>query len=118
MTDELASRVRTFLREIASQSTPVTYQGVAQAMRLLPPNTIHRVTQALEELMREDAAAGRPFIAALVISKRRQGLPGPGFFQCAAALQRFDGDPAGPDAAVFHAKEFAAAVDYWRVRSD
>jgi hypothetical protein len=36
------------------------------------------VTEALERLMEEDAAADRPFIAALAISKARGGLPGPG----------------------------------------
>jgi hypothetical protein len=34
--------------------------------------------EALERLMEEDAAADRPFIAALAISKARGGLPGPG----------------------------------------
>jgi hypothetical protein len=45
----------------------------------LPPHSIHQVTEALERLMEEDAAADRPFIAALVISKTRDGLPAPGF---------------------------------------
>ena len=39
---------------------------------------------------REDAATDRPFIAAIVISKARGGLPAPGFFDCAARLGRFD----------------------------
>lgn len=105
--------MRAFLRDLASRSTSITYHSLAQAMNLAPPNTIHQVTQALERLMREDAAAGRPFIAALVVGKRRQGLPGPGFFECAAALERFAGDAAGEEAAAFHARERAAAVAYW-----
>ena len=44
----------------------------------MPPRSIHRVTEALERLMEEDAAADRPFIAALDISKARGGLPAPG----------------------------------------
>jgi hypothetical protein len=35
---------------------------------LLATHSIHRVTEALERLMEEDAAADRPFIAALAIS--------------------------------------------------
>lgn len=77
-------------------------------MELAPPHTIHRLTRSLEQLMQQDAAANRPFIAALVISKRRNGWPAPGFFDCAAALGRFTGD-----AAAFHDQEFAAAVAYW-----
>jgi hypothetical protein len=45
--------------------------------------------------MEEDAAADRPFIAALVISRVRGGLPAPGFFNCARRLGRFAGDPEG-----------------------
>ena len=63
------------------------------------------VTEALERLMEEDAAADRPFIAALAISKARGGLPGPGFFDCARRLGRFAGDPDGQDARTFHAAE-------------
>ena len=55
-----------------------TYQEVAKALGILPPYSIHQVTEALECLMEEDAAADRPFIAALAISKTRGGVPRPG----------------------------------------
>ena len=64
--------------------------------------------------MREDAANGHPFIAALVISKARGGLPAPGFFQAAQQLGQFADDPSGPQASSFHAAAFAAAVAFWR----
>jgi hypothetical protein len=54
------------------------------------------------------AAADRPFIAALAISKARGGLPAPGFFDCARRLGRFAGDPDGQDAWSFHAAELNA----------
>ena len=63
--------------------------------------------------MAEDAAADRPVIAAMVISKARGGLPAPGFFDCAARLGRFAGDEMGPDAWAFHAVELNAAVAFW-----
>lgn len=105
---ELAARVRSFLQDFAARARPITYQELANSMALAPPHTIHRLTHSLELLMQQDAAANRPFIAALVISKRRNGLPAPGFFDCAAALGRFAGD-----ATAFHEQEFAAAVAYW-----
>lgn len=71
----------------------MTYQQLAEALALRPPRTIQRVAQALEALMREDAAQGRPFIAALVISRRGEGLPAQGFFDLAVALGRFPADP-------------------------
>jgi hypothetical protein len=66
------------------------------------------VTEAPESLMEEDAAADRPFTAALAISKARGGLPAPGFFDCARRLGRFAGDPHGQDARTFHAAELNA----------
>ena len=109
----LDRRLRTHLQAFARQRVPITYQQAAKALQLAPPNTIHQVTEALEQLMIEDAAADRPFIAALVISRARGGLPAPGFFDCAARLGRFDGDATGPEAWVFHAVEFNAAIAFW-----
>ena len=63
--------------------------------------------------MEEDAAADRPFIAALVISKARGGLPARGFFDCARHLGRFAGDPDGQDAWSFHAAELNAVFARW-----
>ncbi len=109
----VAPRLREHLRTVAEQRLPVTYQEVARVLGLTPPNTIHQVREALEHLMTEDAATDRPFIAAIVISKARGGLPAPGFFDCAARLGRFDGDAAGPEAWAFHAAEFNAMVAFW-----
>jgi hypothetical protein len=75
--------VRAFLENVAKRQISITYQELAKALQILPPHSIHRVTEALERLMEEDAAADRPFIAALVISRvaacRRPGsLTAPG----------------------------------------
>jgi len=112
-TNALARRLRAHLQALAAMCVPITYRDVAKAMLLSPPYTIHQVTEALEQLMADDAAANRPFIAAMVISKWRGGLPAPGFFDCAARLGRFAGDAAGPDAKLFHAGEFNASVALW-----
>ena len=93
------ARVRAFLKNGANRRIPITYQELAKALQILPPHSIHRVTEALERLMEEDAAADRPFIAALVISKARGGLPAPGFFDCARRLGRFAGNPDGQECA-------------------
>jgi hypothetical protein len=106
-------RVRTFLENFAKHRIPVTYQELAKALQILPPHSIHRVTEALERLMEEDTAADRPFIAALAISKARGGLPAPGFFDCARRLGRFAGDPDGLDAWSFHAAELNSVFARW-----
>ena len=112
--ESLACRLRAFLQGRATQGgLPISYQQTAAALQLVPPHTIHRITNALEQLMSEDAAAGRPLIAALVVSKWRDGLPAPGFFECAAQLGRFAGAASGPDARAFHALELKAALAWW-----
>ncbi len=111
-------RLRAHLQAVATQRLPITYQEAAKGLQLAPPNTIHQVTEALEQLMAEDAAADRPFIAAMVISKARGGLPAPGFFDCAARLGRFAGDATGPDARVFYVAELNAVLAFWAPPSD
>jgi hypothetical protein len=108
-----ACKVTRISRERRKRRIPITYQELAKALQILPRHFIHRVTQALERLMEEDAAADRPFIAALAISKERGGLPAPGFFDCARRLGRFAGDPDGQDAWSFHAAQLNAVFARW-----
>ncbi|MGO3055451.1 hypothetical protein ACT3R7_13125 [Halomonas sp. AOP43-A1-21] len=92
MTD-VATAVRQLLATAPEKTLPMTYQQVAAALGLTPPRTIQRVTQALEQLMRDDAASHRPFIAALVVSRRGENMPAAGFFEQAVALGRFPAHP-------------------------
>ena len=111
--DQVAEQLRACLQNIAAAGLTITYGGLARLLELPPPNTIHQITVALERLMQDDAEAGRPFIAALVISKARGGLPAVGFFDCARRLGRFTGDPNGMDARSFHTTELNAALKFW-----
>ena len=104
------ARVRAFLESAAKRRILFTYQEVAKALDILPPHSIHQVTEALERLMEEDAAADRPFIAALAISKARGGLPAPRFFDCAGRLGRFTD---AQDERTFHAAELNAVFARW-----
>jgi hypothetical protein len=107
------TRVRVFLENFAKRRIPITYKELAKTLQILPPHSIQQLTEALERLMEEDDAAQRPFIAALVVSKVRGGLPAPGFFDCARRLGRFAGDPDGHDAWSFHAAELNCVFARW-----
>ena len=109
-THALAPRLREHLQTLAALRVAISYRDLAKAMLLSPPQTMYQVTEALEQLLAEDAATESPFIAALVVSRWRSGTPAPGFFDCAAQLGRFAGDATGPDARVFLAAEFEASV--------
>lgn len=105
-----AAELRPYLQRLAREGRVVTYRDVAAELSVPPPRSIHRVVEALERTMEEDAAAGRPFAAALVVSKTRDGLPAPGFFAKARELGRDPGAEQGPDAAAFHRAELDALL--------
>ena len=109
----LKDQLRHVLIDQAQTTSPITYKELANRLGLTPPQTIHRVTQALEILMVEDVAAGRPLLAALCISRLHQNLPAHGFFETAQALNIFLGEPEGPEARAFHAQEFQRALMFY-----
>ncbi len=109
--ETLAGRLRGQLQALATQRLPIIYREAAKRLLLTPPNTIRQLTEALEQLMAEDAAADRPFIAAMVISTWRGGIPAPGFCSGAARLGRLAGDATGLDARPLHAAELNAFLD-------
>jgi hypothetical protein len=86
----------------------VTYKELADQLELIPSPTIHRVTVALENLIKEDVAAGRPILAGFAVSKLRPQLPGSGFFVLQQALGAFSGDATGPEAVAFHRLEMTS----------
>jgi hypothetical protein len=110
--ESACAALRDNLRLVAGLGVTVTYHQAARGVGLKPPHVIHSVTQLLERLMDEDAAHGHPFIAALVVSRARDGLPALGFFETAARLGRFDGDPFGEEAVAYHAAELALATAF------
>ena len=93
----LTERLREVLKDQVQTGYTTTYKQAADRLELAPPLSIHRLTDALEVLMQDDVAAGRPLLAAICVSKMRPGIPGRGFFLAAQALGVFFGDPAGSE---------------------
>lgn len=113
-----SAAVRDYLRTVARDGEPVNYRDAAGALQLAPPHTIHQLALLLETLIEEDARAGRPLIASLVISKQRRGLPAPGFFARARQAGVYNGnDDSGADARAFHEREMARAIAFWGQQS-
>ena len=104
---------RNELQKIAKLGEPITYQAFAKALNLLPPHTIHQVTITLEKLIEEDAEAGHPLIASLVISKARGGLPAPGFFNCVERVGLVSPTSTSAEGKDFYNIEFDRAVSFW-----
>lgn len=99
----LADRLRHHLETLPLHNRTVSYGTLARTFGLWQPGLVRKVTRALEETMRDDARTGRPFIAARVISRAREGLPGKGFFDLARALSR--GPLEDETERAFHSRE-------------
>lgn len=109
----LPERVREHLKKLAGRRDQIIYRDLAKGLDVQGPNTIRQVAEALEVLMHEDQATGAPFIAALVVSKARYGLPAPTFFDVARMLGRYRGLDTNSDTQAYHACELENAWDYW-----
>ena len=109
----LPERVREHLKELAGRRGQIIYRDLAQELEVQPPNTIRQVAEALEVLMHEDQATGAPFLAALVVSKARYGLPASPFFDVARMLGRYRGLDTSSDTQAYHTCELENAWDYW-----
>ncbi|HLS81645.1 MAG TPA: hypothetical protein VK025_09615 [Steroidobacter sp.] len=113
-TNMLKDRLRQALLDQIQTASLTTYKELADRLELEPPLTIHRIADALELLMKEDVAAGRPLLAAICVSRSPQRMPARGFFATARALGVFSGDPEGADARAFHARELERALSFYR----
>jgi len=113
MNEMLKDRLRQALMERATLGSPTTYKALADRLGLVPPQTIHRICEALEILMEEDVAAGRPMLTALCVSKTGANMPAQGFFLKARRLGVFSGVPGGADAEMFHQEELERALSFY-----
>lgn len=113
--DRLALKLelRRLLTEAAGRQATLRYADLARDAQVPPPHTIHKTAELLEELLREDHAAGRPLLAALAVSRRDDGTPAPGFFQLLTELGRYDGPDRGPEAVKVHRAELEEAWAWW-----
>ena len=108
MTDDWVAELERLLEALAADGRCVTYNELANLCRVPPPHRIHKLTLALEGLVRADHEAGRPLRAALAISRGPDKIPGRGFFQLLNELGRYAGPDRGPEAARHHAALIAA----------
>ena len=98
--DVLAFQARLRLT-LQNAANPISYGALARDLDVPGPGAIARIAAALEAMMQEDMASGRPFLAAMCQGKLSGGMPALGFFQMASALGRYDGPATGLKAAAF-----------------
>ncbi|MFP4405851.1 DUF6522 family protein [Rhodosalinus sp.] len=111
----LRQKIRAQIAGTPPDALPLTYGGLARALGMYMPGAVRRVTRALEATMAEDARAGRPLMASLVVSRMRGMTPGQGFFEEAARLGR--GPAEDEDDSAWWAREMAAAREAYLARA-
>ena len=111
--DERHKVVRACLMRLAAERRTATYHELADFAAMPPRHRIHSLTMLLEDLVREDLAAGRPLLAACAVSRVRNGIPGPGYFQLLKELGRYDGADRGAEASACHSAELRAVWEHW-----
>ena len=101
------------LVEIARGGRTETYGEIGRIVGLSMGNPRHReiLGGLLDAIDRGEHAAGRPQLAAVVVRKR-EGVPGRGFFVIARGL----GLHAGMDDLAYWREELRRVHDYWSVR--
>lgn len=102
---DLKERLEQELDRLRERQELVTYRDLAVRLEMAGPHKIHRLTDLLEETMREDHAAGRPLRAASVVSRTSGNLPQRGFFQLLRELGLYNGSEDGVDAQAAHRNE-------------
>lgn len=115
---ELVLTLKRILAALARQRATVSYRELAALAGVQPPHSIHRTTEALETLMRDNHAAGEPLLSALAVSRGAAGLPQRGFFMLLRELGRYDGPDDGPEAEAVFLEELELAWDYWAAGFD
>jgi hypothetical protein len=95
------------LAQLAAAGATTTYGALAEQL-LTGPGRIARLTAALEATMEQDARAGQPLRASLVVARLGDGLPARGYFQKARELGLYAGPDTGPEARSFHALHLRA----------
>ena len=114
----LAAQLRPVLLDLARRRATLTYRDLVAAAVVQPPHTIHRTTLALELLIQQDHEAGQPLLAAGVLSRGPDGIPGRGFFQLLTQLGRYQGPDRGAEAIAAHRAELEALWGYWEARPE
>lgn len=99
---------------IARQKSTIDYKGLAEVLGCRPPGQIQAVTSLLEALQEDDANLNRPQLAAIVISKAKDPIPRPGFFQQLRALGVYDGPDSGSAAAMWHQNELERVFEFYQ----
>ena len=114
--DELYQPTYDFLVQIAHSGEVTTYGDVAKEIGLVSNNRGHlsRIFKILDQINEQQAAGGRPLLSIVVVSKSKR-IPGPGFFENARYLRRFDGSTPEERADFFH-QELERTHDYWKNR--
>jgi hypothetical protein len=108
----LLERVDDALQACALRRETTTYLALAEALAVPLPHHLRKVMVALEQLASRDHAAGRPILAALVVSRARAPIPAPGFFAHLVSIGAYVGPEEGEVARRWHERELLRVFEH------
>ena len=104
MSSEIQQRLRGHLESLARQGKTISYRQLTILAEIPEPQVIGRLAHLLEEIIREDHAAGiNASVAGLVVSQAIPQIPRIGYFMLLRELGLYSGPDEGATAEAFHA---------------
>jgi len=109
----LKGQLNQVLFQQARARLPTTYARLAEQVAFVKADEMNTIRNLLEQLMEDDAARGRPLLAAVAVSSFKTGLPSSWFFSKAESIGLFAGDPTNLEAYAFHARELHNVIRFY-----
>jgi len=104
MNTELQQRLRSHLENLAKKGEIISYRQLAELAEIPSPQVIRQLTDLLENIIREDHAAGiNASVASLAVSQAIPAIPRAGYFMLLRELGVYSGADEGEQAEAFHA---------------
>ncbi|WP_196157783.1 hypothetical protein [Reinekea sp. G2M2-21] len=105
--------LRRILISRAANRQTIDYKTLADELGFTPPNTIQKTTILLEACQEDDALLNQPQLAAVVVQKRGEPYPRPGFFQQLKRLGVYAGSDSGSQAQMWHQNELEKVFQFY-----
>ena len=104
--ETLSQRLCRLLESAARQHQTITYRALAEQADIPAPQSIRRLTELLETMIRSDHDQGiNPSLACLAVSQTNPAIPRAGYFMLLNELGLYQGANEGNEAEAFHQQQ-------------
>ncbi|WP_417454797.1 hypothetical protein [Kiloniella sp.] len=94
----MKQKIRTVLENTARKHQTISYRMLAIEAEIPGPQIIHKLTNVLEDILRQDHQNGVLSLVPVAVSRGEPAIPRTGFFILLKELGLYDGPEQGPEA--------------------